>query len=108
MGEAEDEKGWWFDSVVHQAPRYWVQKMEFGKADGGEVVGADFETVYPHKEPLREWKVQAFVQDEGKRLGIEIVTFEEWKTVGEEVLREMGEVLSELVGDGEKRVFGDD
>lgn len=107
-GEAEDERGWWFDSVVHQAPRYWVQEMEFGKADGGEVVGAEFETVYPHKEPLREWKVQAFVQDEGRRLGIEIVTFEEWKAVGEEVLREMGEVLSELVEDGEKRVFGDD
>ena len=107
-GDAEGGKGWWFDSVVHQAPRYWVQKMSFGATNGGEEVRAEFETVYPHKEPLREWKIQAFVQDEGRRLGIEIVTFEEWRGVGEEVLREIGDVLRDLTEGGDKRVFGDD
>ncbi|KAL1591655.1 Non-ribosomal peptide synthetase [Paraconiothyrium brasiliense] len=89
----------WFDSVVHQAPRYWVEKMAFG------AVKAEFETVYPHQEPLREWKVQAFVLDEGKKLGVEIVTFEEWRSVGEEVVGEIGEVLGALCGKGEGRVF---
>lgn len=98
-GASADEKGWWYDSVVHQAPTYWIERMDFGD------VKADFETVYPHKEPLREWKCQAFVQDGGKKLGIEIVTFEEWRGVGEEVLREVGEVLEILVKKGEGRVF---
>lgn len=90
----------WFDSVVHQAPRYWVEKMDFG---GG--AKAEFETVYPHAEPLREWKVQAFVLGDGKRLGVEIVTFEEWRGVGEEVVGEIGEVLGMLVGEGEGKLF---
>ncbi|KAF2449195.1 nonribosomal peptide synthetase-like protein [Karstenula rhodostoma CBS 690.94] len=90
----------WFDSVVHQAPRYWVEKMEFGAG-----VRAEFETVYPHAEPLREWKVQAFVLDGGMRLGVEIVTFEAWKGVGEEVVGEIGAVLGMLVGEGTGRVF---
>jgi amino acid adenylation domain-containing protein len=91
----------WFDSVIHQAPRYWVEKMQFG-----EDVKAEFETVYPHAEPLREWKVQAFVLEEGKRLGVEIVTFEDWRGGGEEVVEEIGEVLGELVREGEETVFG--
>jgi amino acid adenylation domain-containing protein len=90
----------WFDSVVHQAPRYWVEKMGFG-----EGVEAEFETVYPHAEPLREWKVQAFVLEEGRRLGVEIVTFEDWRGVGEEIVTEIGEVLGELVGEDNKVVF---
>ncbi|KAF1967696.1 hypothetical protein BU23DRAFT_602721 [Bimuria novae-zelandiae CBS 107.79] len=98
----------WFDSVVHQAPREWVQDMCFVKSDGGEEeLKGVFETVYPHQEPLREWKIQAFVLDGGKRLGVEIVTFEAWKGVGEEVLGEIGEVLGMLVGDGEGTVFGE-
>ncbi|KAF2749753.1 nonribosomal peptide synthetase 6 [Sporormia fimetaria CBS 119925] len=89
----------WFDSVVHQAPA-WVESLEFGG------VQAKFETVYPHTEPLREWKCQAFVKEGGKKLGIEIVTYEEWRSVGEEVLGEVGEMLGRLVGErvGE-RVF---
>lgn len=87
----EDEVQW-FDSVVHQAPREWVETLSFG--DAGE---ARFETVYPHTEPLREWKCQAFVMEGGSRLGIEIVTFEEWRAVGEEVLGEVGEALGCLM-----------
>ncbi|KAF2729233.1 nonribosomal peptide synthetase 6 [Polyplosphaeria fusca] len=84
----------WFDSVVHQAPR-WVESMGFGGVEAG------FETVYPHEEPLREWKCQAFVLDGGRRLGVEIVTFESWREIGEEVLGEVGEALEELLdGDG--------
>lgn len=90
----------WYDSVVHQAPRYWVEKMDFG-----EGVKADFETVYPHAEPLREWKVQAFVLEEGRKLGVEIVTFEDWRGVGEEVLREIGEALGVFCGGGDDKIF---
>ncbi|KAF2635407.1 nonribosomal peptide synthetase 6 [Massarina eburnea CBS 473.64] len=72
--EWDGEKVVWFDSVVHQAPLYWVDELRFG-AD----VGASFDTRYPHEEPLREWKVQAFVLEGGKTLGIEVVTFESWK-----------------------------
>lgn len=99
-GRCEEEKGWWFDSVVHQAPQYWVEKMKFGKE-----LEADFETVYPHAEPLREWKIQAFVLEGGKKLGIEIVTFRDWEVVGKEVLYEIGETLSCLVGKGEEAIF---
>jgi hypothetical protein len=89
----------WFDSVVHQAPA-WVESLDFGGLE------ARFETLYPHAEPLREWKCQAFVKEGGKSVGIEIVTFEEWSTVGEEVLTEVGEALRRLVGDGvQERIF---
>jgi amino acid adenylation domain-containing protein len=76
----DSQKVQWFDTVVHQAPA-WVEEMPFGNG-----VEAKFETLYPHGEPLREWKCQAFVKDGGKKLGIEIVTFEEWKGVADEVL----------------------
>lgn len=82
----------WFDTVVHQAPQ-WVEELPFGNG-----VDAKFETLYPHAEPLREWKCQAFVKDGGKKLGIEIVTFEEWIPVAEEVLKEVGEALGSLMG----------
>ncbi|RYN51425.1 Nonribosomal peptide synthetase 4 [Alternaria tenuissima] len=77
----------WFDTVVHQAPA-WVEEMPFGNG-----VEAKFETTYPHGEPLREWKCQAFVKDGGKKLGIEIVTFAEWIDVAKGVLKEVGEAL---------------
>jgi hypothetical protein len=64
--------------------------------------------VYPHAEPLREWKCQAFVKDGGKKLGIEIVTFEEWIGEAEGVLKEVGEALGMLM-DGKvgERIFED-
>ena len=80
----------WFDTVVHQAPA-WVEELPFGNE-----VEAKFETVYPHAEPLREWKCQAFVKEGGKKLGIEIVTFEEWIPVAHEVLKEVGQALEDL------------
>jgi amino acid adenylation domain-containing protein len=86
----------WFDTVVHQAPQ-WVEEMPFGHDAEGKKVEAKFQTLYPHAEPLREWKCQAFVKDGGKKLGIEIVTFEEWIGVAENVLKEVGEALVMLM-----------
>ncbi|KAE8836447.1 hypothetical protein HRS9139_04545 [Pyrenophora teres f. teres] len=80
----------------------WVEELPFGEVE------AKFQTVYPHAEPLREWKCQAFVKQGGKRLGIEIVTFEEWRGVAEGVLKEVGEALAQLQGkDVGKRIFAE-
>ncbi|KAJ8118438.1 hypothetical protein OPT61_g592 [Boeremia exigua] len=89
----------WFDTVVHQAPA-WVEELPFGNG-----VDAKFETVYPHAEPLREWKCQAFVKEGGKKLGIEIVTFEEWIPVAHEVLKEVGQALEDLQKKAGEPVF---
>jgi hypothetical protein len=95
----------WFDTVVHQAPQ-WVEELPFGDDAEGKMVEAKFETLYPHAEPLREWKCQAFVKDGGKKLGIEIVAFEEWIGVAEEVLKEVGEALGMLMNAKvEERIF---
>jgi amino acid adenylation domain-containing protein len=90
----------WYDSVVHQAPVDWVENLGFG-----EGVKAAFDTLYPHAEPLREWKCQAFVLEGGKKLGVEIVTYEEWRGVGEEVIKEVGDALEQLLG-GSDTVIG--
>lgn len=90
----------WFDTVVHQAPA-WVEELPFGNG-----VEAKFETLYPHAEPLREWKCQAFVKEGGKKLGIEIVTFEEWIPVAHEVLKEVGQALEDLQQKGIEPIFG--
>jgi amino acid adenylation domain-containing protein len=91
----------WFDTVVHQAPQ-WVEELPFGND-----VEAKFETLYPHAEPLREWKCQAFVKEGGKKLGIEIVTFEEWIPIAREVLSEVGEVLGQLMEERVNEVIFD-
>ncbi|KAF2193542.1 nonribosomal peptide synthetase [Zopfia rhizophila CBS 207.26] len=80
----------WFDTVVHQAPE-GVEELEFGG------LKARFETVYPHAEPLREWKVQVFV-GEG-RLRVEIVTFEAWKEVAEGLLGELEGIFERFGGE---------
>jgi len=101
----DPEETTWFDTVVHQAPE-WVEELTFGTDVDGNKVEAKFETMYPHPEPLREWKCQAFVRDGGKKLGIEIVTFEEWIGVGKEVLKEVGEALSMLTnGNTDNKIF---
>jgi amino acid adenylation domain-containing protein len=95
----------WFDTVVHQAPA-WIEEMPFGNDAEGNKVEAKFETLYPHAEPLREWKCQAFVKEGGKKLGIEIVTYEEWIGVAEEVLSEVKEALGMLMGgNAGKKIF---
>lgn len=99
----DSKKVSWFDTVVHQAPA-WVEEMPFGNG-----VEAKFETLYPHAEPLREWKCQAFVKEGGKKIGIEIVTFEEWIGEAENVLKEVGEALGSLMkGKVEEKIFTDE
>ncbi|KAI0427705.1 peptide synthetase [Xylaria sp. FL1042] len=78
----------WFDSVVHQDV-YHVGELKFGPAD------CRLETVYPHLEPLREWKVQAFAK--GDSLTLEIVTFRDWLSVAEELLDELAVIMTTLV-----------
>ncbi|KAL8330539.1 hypothetical protein RB593_001516 [Gaeumannomyces tritici] len=95
--------GWeadWFDTVVHQDVEH-VEDLGFGAAAGleaqGQGLGARTETIYPHQEPLREWKVQAFVAEGGTRLTMEIVTFEAWRDEAVELLDELMGCVEELV-----------
>ncbi|KAK8128658.1 AMP-binding enzyme [Apiospora sp. TS-2023a] len=87
---------YWFDSVVHQDV-YHVETMEMGG------VPCRLETVYPHYEPLREWKIQAFVK--GDELMFEIVTFKEWIGVAEELLDELEGIMEGLVRRPKECVF---
>ncbi|CAJ2512564.1 Uu.00g055790.m01.CDS01 [Anthostomella pinea] len=86
----------WFDSVVHQDV-YHVETLKFGQAD------CRLETVYPHLEPLREWKLQAFV--DGDRLTLEIVTFKDWIGVAGELLDELEQIMTMLVNRPGELVF---
>ncbi|KAI2468494.1 non-ribosomal peptide synthase [Annulohypoxylon bovei var. microspora] len=92
----------WFDSVVHQDVVH-VEELAFGF--GGGRARCRLETVYPHYEPLREWKVQAFVS--GDSLMFEIVTFEDWIGVAAELLDELEEIMGLLVRRPNERIFGD-
>ncbi|KLU92855.1 hypothetical protein MAPG_11737 [Magnaporthiopsis poae ATCC 64411] len=87
--------GWdWFDTVVHQDVEH-VEDLGFGAEGMG--LAARTETIYPHQEPLREWKVQAFVTDGGRKLTMEIVTFEAWREDAVQLLDELMACLEELV-----------
>ncbi|KAI5856739.1 non-ribosomal peptide synthase [Durotheca rogersii] len=88
-GDPGAADGWWFDSVVHQDV-YHVEELSFGPA-----TACRLETVYPHLEPLREWKVQAFVN--GDSLTLEIVTFEDWIGVAAELLDDLERIVEGLV-----------
>ncbi|KAI0394153.1 peptide synthetase [Xylariaceae sp. FL0594] len=87
----------WFDSVVHQDV-YHVEELKFGPA-----AACRLETVYPHHEPLREWKVQAFVK--GDSMTIEIVTFEDWLGVAAELLDELENIMDILVKRPHEKLF---
>lgn len=86
----------WFDSVVHQDV-YHVEEMALGHAK------CTMETVYPHYEPLREWKIQAFVK--GDELMFEIVTFKDWIPVARELLDELEGIMHVLVRQPGKALF---
>jgi hypothetical protein len=93
----------WFDSVVHQDVAH-VEELEFLGSKGR------METVYPHLEPLREWKVQCFpdLKDGRERVAIEIVTFEEWRDKAEELLNEIGRAMEVIVVNTGERLFTDE
>ncbi|KAI1496039.1 peptide synthetase [Biscogniauxia marginata] len=88
----------WFDSVVHQDV-YHVEEMAFGP----RAVACRLETVYPHFEPLREWKIQAFVN--GDSMTLEIVTFADWMGVAAELLNDLEDILKALVNRPGELIF---
>ncbi|EGY22526.1 surfactin synthetase subunit 3 [Verticillium dahliae VdLs.17] len=86
----------WFDSVVHQDVEH-VESLGFAGVSGR------METIYPHEEPLREWKIQAF--PEGDKLTIEVITFESWAEHAKELLAEVGAIVESLVREPEAVLF---
>jgi amino acid adenylation domain-containing protein len=78
----------WFDSVVHQDVEH-VEGLSFMAAS------SRMQTVYPHFEPLREIKVQAFPK--GDTLCIEVVTVESWSDFAVALLDEVVETVGHLV-----------
>lgn len=98
------EGDYWFDTVVHQDV-YHVEEMSFGSGlntaeNKGGIASCRLETVYPHYEPLREWKIQAFVGKDGNTLMFEVVTFVDWLPIARELLDELEGVMGELLGGG--------
>ncbi|KXJ89091.1 hypothetical protein Micbo1qcDRAFT_213440 [Microdochium bolleyi] len=92
-GKSGPEGDYWFDTVVHQDVEH-VEEMSFGSS----IAECRLETVYPHYEPLREWKIQAFVAKDGQSLMFEVVTFRDWLPVAHELLDELEGAMAELVG----------
>ncbi|EEP76497.1 hypothetical protein UREG_01346 [Uncinocarpus reesii 1704] len=88
----------WFDSVVHQDVAH-VESLGFLSAT------SRMETVYPHAEPLREWKIQAFLKD--NQLSIEIVTFESWLGSANSLLDDIAKLMSQLLAEPHSRIFDD-
>ncbi|KAL3418386.1 peptide synthetase [Phlyctema vagabunda] len=86
----------WFDSVVHQDVDH-VENLEFLGSN------SRMETVYPHLEPLREWKIQAFPK--GDTLTLEIVTFESWQPEAEKLLASLGDIMRLLVESPHQKIF---
>ncbi|KAJ2904839.1 hypothetical protein MKZ38_007031 [Zalerion maritima] len=82
----------WFPTVVHQAV-VGAGTLDFGN----ENMQLEMETLYPHQEPLRELKLQAFVEDGGKKMTLEIVTFEGWRNYADEILEHVGGIFKSLV-----------
>jgi amino acid adenylation domain-containing protein len=78
----------WFDSVVHQDVEH-VEDLSFMSAS------SRMETIYPHFEPLREIKMQAFPK--GDTLCIEIVTVESWSEFAVSLLEEVTNTIGQLV-----------
>ncbi|EXJ84133.1 hypothetical protein A1O3_04800 [Capronia epimyces CBS 606.96] len=86
----------WFDSVVHQDVEH-VENLSFLSAN------SRMETVYPHLEPLREWKIQAFLKENS--LTLEIVTFEDWLEFGTSLLDDLGACLEQLINKPQSKLF---
>ncbi|KAK5052578.1 hypothetical protein LTR84_002443 [Exophiala bonariae] len=82
------EKVEWFDSVVHQDVDH-VNRLPLISTN------SRIETIYPHPEPLRELKFQAFCK--GDSLTLEIVTFEDWLDFGKSILDDLCDCLKQLV-----------
>lgn len=92
----------WFDSVVHQDVEH-VEELAFAAAGSGRL-----ETVYLHQEPLREWKIQAFVHDNSNKLTLEIVTFESWGGYARGLLDDLVTAVGMLLKDPHAKLFGNE
>jgi amino acid adenylation domain-containing protein len=86
----------WFDSVVHQDVEH-VEDLSFMAAS------SRMQTIYPHFEPLREIKVQAFPK--GDTLCIEIVTVESWSDFAQSILDEIAQIIEQLVNHVDSKVL---
>lgn len=92
----------WFDSVVHQDVEH-VEELAFAAAGSSRL-----ETLYAHEEPLREWKVQAFVHDNSNKLTLEIVTFASWGAYARGLLDDLAAAAGMLLQDPHAKLFGDE
>lgn len=88
----------WFDSVVHQAVDQ-VTELSF------QSVPSQLETIYPHSEPLREWKIQAFLK--GNKMTLEIVTFEDWLGFATSLFEDLDNSMDQLVNRPTSSLFKD-
>lgn len=98
----------WYDSVVHQDVEH-VESLDISSEQQQEQrqqqgkTRMRMETVYVHEEPLREWKVQAFVR--GETLTLEIVTVRSWAGFAEQLLDDLIETAQGLVQQPQKPLF---
>ncbi|KAJ5382955.1 hypothetical protein N7517_000866 [Penicillium concentricum] len=86
----------WFDSVVHQDVEH-VEDLSFMAAS------SRMQTIYPHFEPLREIKVQAFPK--GDNLCIEVVTVESWSDFAVLLLDDIVDTVEQLVNRVHSRIL---
>ena len=86
---------WWFDTVVHQAVKPTTELD----------VSEKIETYYPHQEPLQEWKIQAFIAEDGMSMTFEIVTFESWKEEAKELLDKLIESVKFLANNHDAKLL---
>ncbi|KAJ5827283.1 AMP-dependent synthetase/ligase [Penicillium robsamsonii] len=86
----------WFDSVVHQDVEH-VEDLSFMAAS------SRMQTIYPHFEPLREIKVQAFPK--GDTLCIEVVTVQSWSAFAVSLLDEIVDTVEQLTNRVHSRIL---
>lgn len=102
-GEAGQAQ-WWFDTVVHQDVSH-VAARDNNAVESSSTMQNRYETLYVHEEPLREWKIQAFVHEGGERVTLEIVTFASWGDYAKELLADLVGVMEELVQRPDEKLF---
>ncbi|PHH81937.1 hypothetical protein CDD82_7476 [Ophiocordyceps australis] len=85
----------WFDSVVHQDVAH-VRSLPFAAC-------ARIETLYPHQEPLDEWKIQAYI--DGDAMTLEIVTVQSWGPYARGLLADLAAAARQLLDDPAAPLF---
>lgn len=86
----------WYDSVVHQDVDH-VEELDFLGAT------SRMETVYPHLEPLREWKIQAFPS--GDNITMEVVTYQSWLGPATKILKELEQIMDQFMNRPDESLF---